>query len=115
LSGIPAGDEERIKRALSLLGLARRAGELAVGQDRVFRAAASGRGCFVITSSDCSANVLRKISAGPAETRQLAGVTRAELGAALGVANAQVAALPSGSGFVKKLRELLSQGGTANE
>jgi ribosomal protein L7Ae-like RNA K-turn-binding protein len=96
-----------VTRALSLLGLARRAGELFVGQDRVFRELKAGRALFVITSSDCARNVLRKIENYSCERRVLNDISRIGLGGQLGVGSAQIAALPVGSGFVKKIKELL--------
>jgi ribosomal protein L7Ae-like RNA K-turn-binding protein len=107
-------------RALSLLGMARRAGVLLVGQDQVFapRGSLAG-GRFVVTTSDCSPNVLRKLEAagGNAGGRilhsALEGVNREELGRSLGVRSAQIAALPLKSGFAKKLAVLLQQEGLA--
>ncbi|MDR1650409.1 MAG: hypothetical protein LBR87_01325 [Synergistaceae bacterium] len=99
-------------RALSLLGLARASGELIVGQDNVFRARGAGRKLLVIVSRDCSENVLRRIGE---DARLAADVSRESLGGALGLNNVQIAALPEGSGFAKKLKELLRQGGTLNQ
>jgi ribosomal protein L7Ae-like RNA K-turn-binding protein len=103
-----------IERALSLLGMARRAQDLIIGQDRVLKAIKEGRGLLVITSGDCARNVLRKTSGVNCETIVAQGLSRDSLGAAVGVTNAQIVALPSGSGFVKKLKELLKSGGTLN-
>lgn len=99
-------------RALSLLGLARCARELLIGQDRVLAALKAGRGLFIVASEDCSPNVLRKARAASGGAVAVLGVSREALGASIGVMNAQIAALPSGSGFVKKLKELLKQGGS---
>ncbi|MDR3280600.1 MAG: hypothetical protein LBT23_08805 [Synergistaceae bacterium] len=101
-------------RALSLLGLARASGELLIGQDQVLRAHKAGSALFMLTSCDCSINVLRRTEGNPGERRTLDAVSREKLGAALGLNNAQIVALPLGSGFVKKLKELLKIGGTLN-
>ncbi len=108
---------EAIERALSLLGMARRAGAALVGQDQVLTALSeSGRGgLLVLRTEDCSENVLRKLTARVPKSgstcRTIPGVTRDTLGRALGVGSAQVVALPVRSGFAKKLTELLQQGG----
>jgi ribosomal protein L7Ae-like RNA K-turn-binding protein len=90
--------------------MARRAGELIVGQDRVLKTLASGRRLFVVTTADCSQNVLRKTSR-LREIHVSDMLSRESLGAAVGVGNTQIVALPEESGFVKKLKELLTQGG----
>ena len=106
------GSEEEL--ALSLLGIARRAHALVVGQDKVFAAMRGGDELFIITSADCSPNVMRKALSSNCETLVAESFSRESLGAAIGVMNAQIVALPGGSGFVKKLKELLI-GGTLNE
>ena len=92
--------------ALSLLGMARRARALIVGQDKVFAAMRGGE-LFIIASADCSPNVMRKALSSNCETLVVENFSRESLGAAVGVMNAQIVALPRGSGFVKKLKELL--------
>ena len=101
------------ERALSLLGMARRARALLVGQDKVFAAMGSGDELFIIASADCSNNVMRKMLSSKCETLIAEGLSRESLGAAVGVMNAQIVALPCRSGFAKKLKELLI-GGTLN-
>ena len=100
----PGSDAEQ---ALSLLGMARRARVLMVGQDRVFAAIKDGGELFIVTSADCSRNVLRKVLSSNCETLVAEDFSRESLGIAVGVMNAQIVALPYGSGFVKKLKELL--------
>ena len=106
-------EEQQIHKALSLLGMARRAGVALIGQDQVF-GALHKRLCIVV-ASDCSPNVLRKIT--PALLNEacvcyrLEGVSREELGRPLGVQSAQIVALPTKNGFAGKLAELLQQGG----
>jgi ribosomal protein L7Ae-like RNA K-turn-binding protein len=100
---------ENIGRALALLGMARRANELIIGQDRVLRALSSGRRLFMVAAADCSQNVLRKT--GRLHCARIAsGLSRESLGMAVGVGKTQIVALPAGSGFVKKLEELLTRG-----
>jgi ribosomal protein L7Ae-like RNA K-turn-binding protein len=104
-----------VGKALSLLGIARRAGVLLVGQDQVFRAASRRKGLFVVTSEDCSPNVMRKALALDGEKttcRALRGVGREELGRHIGVLSAQIAAIPADSGFAKKMALLLRQEGS---
>lgn len=111
---MPNETNRGLNRALSMLGMARRAGALAIGQDRVLRALGTSRS-LVITTEDCSRNVLRKLAAHLDRSKSkwyaLSGVTREELGKALGVAGAQIVALPLKGGFADKLSELLQQGG----
>jgi ribosomal protein L7Ae-like RNA K-turn-binding protein len=95
-------------RALSLLGMARRAGCLLIGQDRVLGAKGD---LFILTAEDCSPSVLRKVAPrlvkGVSVCLNMRGVTRETLGRSVGVNGAQIAALPIGSGFIKNLAELL--------
>jgi ribosomal protein L7Ae-like RNA K-turn-binding protein len=108
------GRNDRIDKVLSLLGVARRAGVLLVGQDQVLRAGVR-ESLFVIVSEGCSLNVLRKIGALDEEktkSRTLSGVGRDELGRHIGVSSAQIAAIPINSGFAKKIALLLRQEGS---
>ena len=98
------------EQALSLLGMARKARALIVGQDEVFAAMRGGGEFFIIASADCSPNVMRKATSPKCETLVAESFSRESLGAAIGVMNAQIVALPLGSGFVKKLKELLIGG-----
>jgi ribosomal protein L7Ae-like RNA K-turn-binding protein len=102
-------------RVLSLLGLARRAGVLLIGQDQVLDAIGSRHpGLLVLTVQDCSPNVLRKLEGfdqGQVVCGALEGVDRGALGRSLGIRSAQIAALPIKSGFAKKLAVLLRQEG----
>lgn len=101
------------RRLLDMLGLARRSGGLAVGQDKVLR---SGRRYAVyITTDDCSSSVVRKIEAvlscGEGIHRTVCGVTREELGHAVGVSSAQIVAIPASSGFAAGVTKLLCDAG----
>lgn len=93
--------------------MARRAGVALIGQDQVF-GALHKRLC-IVAASDCSPNVLRKISTSLSSKESVCymmeGVSREELGQALGVQSAQIVALPTKNGFAGKLAELLQQGG----
>ncbi len=107
----------KIARLLQMLGLARKSGFLEVGQDRALTTGA--RGTTFLTTEDCADAVMRKIehrvSSGGHTHYTIPGVTREELGNAVGVSSAQILALPSDSGFAKKIAELLEQGACINE
>ncbi len=95
---------------LNTLGLAKRAGRIMAGQDHVFAELRKHLPLLVIVSDDCSPNVLRSVDAG-AERGEvtkvvLKGVDRNDLGAAMGLKTAQVAALPMQDGFAKKVLSL---------
>ena len=95
---------------LNTLGLAKRAGRIMAGQDHVFAELRKHLPLLVIVSDDCSPNVLRSVDAG-AERGEvtkvvLRGVDRNDLGAAMGLKTAQVAALPMQDGFAKKVLSL---------
>lgn len=109
----------RERKVLDMLGMARRAGALLVGQDKVLPALKSGEALAVFVTDDCSVNVSRHIEAaaerGDAEIFLLEGTGRTELGASLGVTAAQIAALPVKSGFVKKIYTLTYDRSDANE
>jgi ribosomal protein L7Ae-like RNA K-turn-binding protein len=100
--------DNRVK-ALSLLGLARRAGLLLIGQDSILRA--SNSRLFIVRTEDCSQSVLRKIERRLIERGSVCfvinGVSRERLGGSIGANSAQIAALPIESGLAKNLAELL--------
>lgn len=108
-----SGSEPNTINALKMLGLARRSGVLLIGQDRVFTAKAGK--LTMVTTDDCSGSVMRKlrhkVETGGCVHLTIKGITREEFGNYMGVASAQIAALPSDSGFAKKIAELLEQGG----
>jgi ribosomal protein L7Ae-like RNA K-turn-binding protein len=97
---------EDAKKILALLGIARRARELVLGQDRVFGALKSGQNLCAIASEDCSRNVLRKARSATRGVIVIPGLTRESLGAAVGIGSAEIVALPSGSGFTRKIIDL---------
>ncbi|MCI6261484.1 MAG: DUF448 domain-containing protein [Pyramidobacter sp.] len=97
------------------LGLARRAGELIVGQDRVLNSLSAGQNLSVLLTRDHSETLKRAIDAKAADVHVLAGVSRLELGQLLGLRQAQIVALPLRSGFAEKIKGLLPEGGNAIE
>jgi ribosomal protein L7Ae-like RNA K-turn-binding protein len=97
---------ESARKILSLLGLARRARELVTGQDRVFAALKAGQKLCAIASEDCSPNVLRKARSAKCGIIVIPGLSRESLGSAVGIGGAQIVALPSGSGFMRKITDL---------
>ena len=109
----------RERKVLDMLGMARRAGGLLVGQDKVLPALKGAEKFAVFVTDDCSANVSRHIETavqrGTAEIFLLEGTGRGELGASLGITAAQTAALPMKSGFVKKIYTLTCDRSDANE
>ncbi len=102
-----------------MLGMARRAGALLIGQDKVLPALRKREKYALFISEDCSADVFRRAVAAEkrdeAEIFLLEGVSRALLGASLGIASAQIAALPAESGFVKKIHTLICERRDADE
>ena len=98
------------ERILDTLGMARRAGKLAVGQDKVLASLRRREPLLAVVTNDCSGSVLRSLNAGAArgEVRILVlkNVDRTVLGKRLGVGSAQVAALPCGGGFAEKVLSL---------
>lgn len=108
--------DRQIDKALQALGLARRAGVVVIGQDRVLDGLRRGERFFIITTDDCAASVLSKVArhaeSGCARHMRIDGVTREELGEAMGVRSAQIAALPAESGFADNLAKLLNLGKT---
>ena len=98
-------------KALSTLGMARRAGVVIIGQDRVLSRLQRGARLFIITTDDCAKSVLSKVArhdeSGSVRCT-IDGVSREALGEAMGVRSTQIAALPAGSGFAERLAELLN-------
>lgn len=104
--------DKSVASVLDLLGLARRGGMLAVGQDSAI-SKLRGSGLY-ITTDDCSESVRRKIdrriTSGRGVHFVIQGVSRDELGRAVGVLSAQIVALPLTSPFAARIEELLKQG-----
>ena len=115
-SDLVAADGALMDDVKSTLSLARRAGELVIGQDRVLDALSAGQLLLVLLTHDHSETLARSLASREADTRVLTEVSRLELGHLLGLRQAQIVALPAKSGFAKKLMELLpEEGGNAVE
>ncbi len=108
---------ENEKRAfLQKLGLCRRAGEAIIGQDRIRSTVSEGKGPLLLFfTKDASPTVRRRLApSGPRSSDRavlLESISRWELGAALGLSEAQVVALPETSRFAEMLLEDLRQEG----
>ena len=99
----------------SLLGLARRAGEIIIGQDRVLEAVLSHKKLLILLSSDHSENVKKALDMRQIPSTTLTTVDRTAMGEMLGLRQTQIVAFPAGSGFAEKARGLLSEGGNVIE
>ncbi len=107
-SDIAMSENSLLQEIKSLLGLARSAGELIVGQDRTLSGLSAGKNLTVLLANDHSAVLKRAIDAKTADCRILEGINRAELGHLLGLRQAQIVALPTESGFTEKIKDLMS-------
>jgi ribosomal protein L7Ae-like RNA K-turn-binding protein len=109
--------ENRESRLGSLLGLARRAGKLLLGQDEVL-AELRRKKLLIFMSNDCTSNVARRVKSakerGAAEIIELKTTDRAALGSKAGIKSAQIVALPYGDGFADKAFRIF-YGSGANE
>ena len=94
-------------KIMDILGFARRAGKLIMGQDHVFAELKKREQLLVIVTNDCSKNVLISVDAGVERAEVLKiilnNIDRTALGEHLGVRGAQIAAIPMQSGFAKKI------------
>ncbi len=90
------------QRLLQALGLARRAGELTWGNDRVSTAIASGRVAWMVEASDGAADGRRKLlqiaARQEAPPRLIGAFSEAEIGLALGLENVIHLAFLAGRG-----------------
>ncbi len=106
-----------LKRSLLLkLGLVRRAGLAVIGQDRIRAEISAGKAPFLLfLSNDASSAVERRFLSAAAKRGDrvvhLESVSRWELGAALGLASAQVVCLPMANQFAEMLLEDLRREG----
>lgn len=96
---------------LRLLGLCKRSGNLAPGEDPAIDAINAHRARLLVTASDVSPHTLRKLSAvcGDRVPILQAAVTKAELGAALGWESCGAAAVLD-MGFAVKVAGLIAEG-----
>ena len=83
-------------RCQSLLGLARRAGTLTVGFEKVRAEIARGRTAVLVQAADASPHGTAKLERGVAAPRRVTVLTRAELSLAVGRENVVHAALARG-------------------
>ena len=112
--------EGQKRKILQKLGLSRRAGLAEIGQDRIRTALSAGNGPFLLfLSNDASSAVERRLLSAAAKRGDrllyLESVSRWELGAALGLASAQVVGLPLASQFAEMLLEDLRREGDVIE
>lgn len=93
---------------LNLLGLARRAGRLELGEDMTAEAVGAHKARLIVLASDTGANTARKtrVMAGERVPVAVLKSNRAELGGALGRDTCAVCAVTD-MGFTAKLAELL--------
>ncbi|MDW7650595.1 MAG: ribosomal L7Ae/L30e/S12e/Gadd45 family protein [Bacillota bacterium] len=96
-------------KALSLLGLARRAGKLSLHEDANLAAIRSGRASLLILADDAGASTAKKYMDKCAYYRVplVRNVSRRQLGQALGTADRTALAVLD-EGFARRLQELLS-------
>jgi len=102
-----------LNKELSLLGLASKAGKLAIGDEAVWDVIRHGKARLIIIASDAAANTKRRFELDPGEypcKRVELPATKAELGGALGRATCAVCALCD-IGFAASLLRILT---TAN-
>lgn len=108
-----------VDKVLSLLSMARRAGELLIGQDKIFDAIRRKKKLVVLVTEDCSANVMRTLNAaaerGDIKIFKIEGTERTALGERIGTASAQAAALPEQSGFSARIISMIKDRSDADE
>jgi len=109
-------NENERRKLLQRFGLCRRAGEILIGQDRIRASFSQGvEPLLLFFANDASPSVRNRL--GSSEWRNsdrvvlLESISRGELGAALGLSEAQVVALPRTSRFAGMLLEDLRQEG----
>lgn len=104
---------------LPVLGIARRSGALIIGFDRISSNLNRGKRLIVILSEETSAQVMKSLRSyeerGQTRLFKINGLTRKELGNALGMGAVQLIALPEEHGLSYKVLQMLSQGGDAVE
>ena len=97
------------EKILGLLGLMRRAGAIALGEDNSLEAVRAGKGKILILASDVSDNARRRadnVSAGRSVEMVELPCSREELGGALGL-NVCSVAVVTDLGFAEALAKLL--------
>ena len=103
------------EKKLSLLGMARRAGVLIIGQDNVKSCLSRREKLFIMFPEDApvrSEKTFTSIAGNSDNYAVLKGVTIEQLAHAIGVTRAVVVALPERSGFVLKIKSSLNHLGS---
>lgn len=95
------------KKALALLGLARRAGKLTTGQDQVLKAIRTKKAYVVLMANDSGQSTQKKFSdkCHSYEIALTTEFTKQELSSAIGAKRSLIAV--TDPGFGKKIRQLL--------
>jgi len=108
-----------IREALALLGLARRARLLVIGQDQMRRSLRKGSPFLLIFPGDVRENVRRLFRGyeerGMCKSYVLKGLNVTDIAAAGGFPPAQVLGLPREHGLARRLESLLDEGVDAIE
>ena len=100
-----------IEKTLSLLGMARRAGVLIIGQDSVKSSLSQKDKLFILFPEDVlhrSKKTFLSLTKNVDNYSVLEGVSIEQLAYAIGVNRAVVVALPEQSGFVSKIKSSLN-------
>ncbi len=107
------------ERLLSVLGMARKAREIFIGQDQVRDTLRKKKSLLVITAEDISLNLdgalSRYVENGQCQRLPLVGVTRERLGNAVGIRSTLIVALSLNSGFARSILSFYDGGSDANE
>ena len=100
---------------LSLVGLAKRAGVLQIGQDKIKSILPQGESLLILFAEGAESSFYRSIVKGryaeKCTIRVLGGISGSDLSAAVGSGNVKVVALPLRSGFAASVSKLLAEGG----
>ena len=103
-----------MEKILSVLGFARRAGLLLIGQD-IVKSSLVRHGSLLVLFAEVDSSFHRSLRKGRYAEKCLLfnppGMTGAELSAAIGLKNVKVVALPLRSGFAQRILQLLAEGG----
>ena len=104
---------DAVKKALAMMGLARAAGVLSIGQDSIREELRRGKKLVLFVTEDAGASAMRRFIAaeerGAAKICRLGNTGRLLLGRSIGATSAQAAALPAGNGFADKIISILSE------
>ena len=101
-----------MKKILNLLGLAKRAGKIIVGEDLLVKALQNKTINLLIIAEDCGKNTTKKLTdkATYYNVKFVKVFTVEEISLAIGMDN-RVAIGVTDNGFSKKIRQLLEEGG----